>query len=164
MEAVQERPATDLLLSEAEIVRLTTYTRPAEQLVELHRQGFHRARRSRLGTLIVERAHFEAVMATAGPRTDFSKIIPRPAPTSQAAAAKRVLAEKQRTPPWADQKAILAIYAEAQRLTAETGVPHHVDHDIPLRGKRVSGLHVENNLVVRTAEDNIRKSNRFEVE
>jgi hypothetical protein len=37
---------------------------------------------------------------------------------------------------------------------------HHVDHELPLRGRRVSGLHVHTNLRVLPAEDNFRKGNR----
>jgi hypothetical protein len=33
--------------------------------VELHRQGFSRARRDRLGRLVLERAHYDAVCAGA---------------------------------------------------------------------------------------------------
>lgn len=60
---------------------------------------------------------------------------------------------------WAE---IDAIYAEARRITAETGIPHNVDHTIPLAGKLVSGLHVPWNLQVLTEDDNFRKHNRFE--
>ena len=52
---------TDLLLTDAELVSLTGYMRQAEQLVELHRQGFSRARRDRAGRVVLERAHYEAV-------------------------------------------------------------------------------------------------------
>jgi hypothetical protein len=47
-------------------------------------------------------------------------------------------------PAWADRKAIDAIYLKAQ----QTGM--HVDHIIPLKGKIVSGLHVEGNLQLLT--------------
>ncbi|MDQ0571528.1 transcriptional regulator with XRE-family HTH domain [Variovorax paradoxus] len=70
----------------------------------------------------------------------------------------------KRMPPWADKKAIKAIYAEARRLTAETGILHQVDHDIPLNGREVSGLHVESNLQVLTHTENSRKHNHFEVD
>ena len=63
--------------------------------------------------------------------------------------------------PWADRRAARAIYAEAKRLTAETGVAHHVDHIIPLQGDFVSGLHVETNMRVITGSDNSRKRNKF---
>jgi hypothetical protein len=65
------------------------------------------------------------------------------------------------TPAWADLKAIQAIYKRAQELTERTGIPHHVDHEIPLRGKLVCGLHVETNLRVITADENVKKNNKF---
>lgn len=68
----------------------------------------------------------------------------------------------RRTPSWADRKAIADYYAEARRLTIEMGEPHHVDHIIPLCGKLVSGLHVQNNLQVLPARENLRKFNHFE--
>lgn len=63
-------------------------------------------------------------------------------------------------PSWADVAAIQAIYAEAQRLTTETGVPHEVDHVVPLLGRGVTGLHWEGNMRVVTRTENRRKSNR----
>lgn len=66
----------------------------------------------------------------------------------------------QAMPAWADKKAIKAIYVEAARLTCETGVPHHVDHKMPLRGKTVSGFHIETNLQILPAVVNLKKSNK----
>jgi len=63
-----------LTLTPAELAQLTGYRRPAEQLVELHRQGFYRARRApATGAIILERAHYDAIcggarQATSGPR------------------------------------------------------------------------------------------------
>ena len=49
-------------LSHAEIAQITGYQQHAKQLEELLRMGFWRARRSRLsGSVILERAHYEAV-------------------------------------------------------------------------------------------------------
>jgi hypothetical protein len=79
----------------------------------------------------------------------------------------RQAAQLQRTPKWltaADFKAIEAFYWEAKSKEIETGVSHHVDHIIPLRGRTVSGLHVPSNLQVIRAEDNVRKGNRYGAE
>lgn len=78
-------------------------------------------------------------------------------------ASKRRTARLLRTPPWADLEAMRTIYEEAQRMTAKTGTPHHVDHIIPLQGKLVSGLHVPANLQILTGTENSSKHNRFEV-
>ena len=51
----------DIVLSEAELQRVTGYKQPAAQLTELHRQGFSRARRDRLGRVTLERSHYDAV-------------------------------------------------------------------------------------------------------
>ena len=38
---------------------------------------------------------------------------------------------------------------------------HHVDHIIPLQGKNVSGFHCIENLQYLTAEENIKKGNKY---
>lgn len=70
----------------------------------------------------------------------------------------------QRTPAWADHEAIAEVYRRAQSMTLTTGIPHHVDHVIPLRGEKVSGFHVAENLQILTGAENLAKSNRFEVD
>ncbi len=59
---------------------------------------------------------------------------------------------------------VMEFYREAQRLTLETGIPHEVDHIIPLKHPRICGLHNEFNLRVITAEENGRKKNKFDVD
>ena len=80
-----------------------------------------------------------------------------------ATIAKREAGLDQRTPAWADMDAIAAVYRKATDLSRQTGVSYHVDHEIPLHGKLVSGLHVQTNLQVLTAYENKRKGNRFHV-
>lgn len=66
-------------------------------------------------------------------------------------------------PAWADRGAIAAIYTMASRASRCTGIPFHVDHVIPIRGRRVTGLHVPENLAVISKAENLRKNRRFEV-
>lgn len=61
-----------------------------------------------------------------------------------------------RVPSWADLGKIQEIYSNCP-------VGYHVDHIVPLQGKLVSGLHVENNLQYLRAEENLKKSNKYEI-
>lgn len=72
----------------------------------------------------------------------------------------RIARKKNATPPWSDQAAIKAIYAEAVRLERETGIPHHVDHIYPLSNPYMCGLHVAENLQVIPGPENLSKGNR----
>lgn len=67
------------------------------------------------------------------------------------------------TPPWACLEKIKEVYRERDRANQEASedAPFHVDHVIPLLGKRVCGLHVHTNLSVIPARQNLRKSNKF---
>ena len=67
---------------------------------------------------------------------------------------------KRAMPPWADAEKMKNFYIEAHELSKKTGIKHSVDHIIPIKGKNVSGLHVETNLQVITLTDNIKKYNK----
>lgn len=70
---------------------------------------------------------------------------------------------KTQTPQWADKSKISSLYYMCAFLNEFTfGTNYHVDHIIPLNGDTVCGLHVENNLAIIPAKDNIHKSNKYE--
>ena len=80
--------------------------------------------------------------------------------------AKRRATIEQRTVTWADKQYISDLYenaAEANTLFKHYGISFHVDHIVPLNGALVSGLHTEDNLQVLSAQDNLTKSNSYEV-
>jgi hypothetical protein len=77
---------------------------------------------------------------------------------------KRQAQKLNATPLWLtadDHWAMAEIYELASLRTQITGIPWHVDHKYPLRGKTVSGLHVPSNLQVIPGIDNLRKSNGY---
>lgn len=72
----------------------------------------------------------------------------------------------QRTPQWLtddDFWMIEQAYELAALRTKMFGFAWHVDHALPLRGKKVSGLHTPYNLQVIPAVENLRKGNRMEL-
>lgn len=82
-------------------------------------------------------------------------------PVNRAYSAKHRSTKKSATPSWANLELIQNIYKECERISKETGIKHHVDHIIPLKGKLVSGLHIESNLRIITASENLTKSSKF---
>jgi hypothetical protein len=66
--------------------------------------------------------------------------------------------KKNQMPDDADNQKILFFYKEAERLTEETGVIHHVDHIIPISK---GGLHHQDNLQVLTKKENLIKGNKI---
>jgi hypothetical protein len=71
--------------------------------------------------------------------------------------AYRRAATIQRTVAWANIDAIKRIYDEAQQISMLVGEWYHVDHIIPLIGKNVCGLHLETNLQIISATENLQK-------
>lgn len=68
------------------------------------------------------------------------------------------------TPKWLSavhKLAIKEIYKNCKELTKTTGIKHHVDHIVPLKGKTVSGLHVPWNLQILIATENCKKKNYY---
>lgn len=64
-------------------------------------------------------------------------------------------------PKWADLESIKEIYLESREKSLQTGTHYHVDHIVPLQSKLVCGLHVEYNLQILSAKENMQKSNSF---
>ena len=60
----------------------------------------------------------------------------------------------KRTPVWANLARIKQIYLDCPE-------GYHVDHIIPLRGTRASGLHIETNLQYLPAKENLSKRNLY---
>lgn len=88
-------------------------------------------------------------------------------PDKNAAQTARYKAAKlQRTPTWVGKEfealALEELYCCAQARTKATGVPHEVDHVLPMQGKKVSGFHLAANMQVITELENRIKSNRYE--
>lgn len=84
-----------------------------------------------------------------------------------ASLAKYRAAMLERTPKWLTEKdfqTMTFIYEMARALQMATGVKHHVDHELPLQGDLVSGLHVPLNLQILTAEENVKKKNHWSPE
>jgi hypothetical protein len=77
---------------------------------------------------------------------------------------KRRLAKINRTPKWLTEDDFWMIeqaYELAALRTKLFGFPWHVDHEIPLQGKIVSGLHTPYNLRVIPGVENVRKGARY---
>lgn len=81
-----------------------------------------------------------------------------------AARARRRAKQESATPDWLtaiDKAMIQEMYDVAQAREMQTGIKHHVDHIVPINGKKVSGMHVPWNLQVITAQENLSKGWRY---
>lgn len=61
-----------------------------------------------------------------------------------------------RVPKWSQTEQIVEFYSNCPE-------GYHVDHEIPLKGGLVSGLHVIQNLQYLTADENMKKGNKYEI-
>jgi hypothetical protein len=75
---------------------------------------------------------------------------------ANAISAKRRSVKLQRIAKWANKEVIASFYLIASKRG------HHVDHIIPLLGEKVSGLHVETNLMIIPGSLNSSKHNTFD--
>lgn len=72
----------------------------------------------------------------------------------------RKKAVKQATPWWVDTNELIKIDKKRIKLQLKSKKEYHIDHIIPLRHKRVCGLHVPWNLQILEASKNLTKGNR----
>lgn len=77
----------------------------------------------------------------------------------RAQASRRRASKNNATPVWANKSAIDLFFLKIKELEQRWDVELHGDHIVPLKSKYVCGLHVEYNLQILSAEDNLRKHN-----
>lgn len=80
-------------------------------------------------------------------------------------STNRRAAKLLRTPKWLtedDFQTMKLFYELAKGMEIATGVKHHVDHEIPLRGDLASGLHCPLNLQIIPASENCSKHNKWD--
>lgn len=131
--------------------------RNPEAKAEADRAYYARRDRERQNAMARRRRDANRELANAKNRAK----APKYAAAKAATVAHRRAQQLKATPPWANRLAIRAIYEQAKALEASTGIPMHVDHEVPLVHPLVCGLHVEHNLRVLPARANQSKSNRW---
>jgi hypothetical protein len=80
--------------------------------------------------------------------------------TINAKTGRRRAKKKHASVAWANESIMKEMYQLARIISDATGIPHDVDHIVPLRSDLVCGLHWEINLQIIPASDNSRKGNR----
>jgi hypothetical protein len=84
--------------------------------------------------------------------------------TGNTPAKRRAATLALASPKWRDTAQINAIYAEARKLSLETGVKYDVDHIHPVMGCLSTGLHVPWNLQILEASINRSKSDSISLD
>ena len=82
-----------------------------------------------------------------------------------ARTAKYRSAKLEQIPSWSDDddlEAIKKVYENCRLMSILTGIPHEVDHIIPLQGEDIRGFHHSTNLAIIPASLNASKSNKWE--
>ena len=64
-------------------------------------------------------------------------------------------------PPWVDRAELQKLWQECRDLELETGVPHNLDHIIPLNHPKICGLSVPWNMRAIPASHNNQKGNTW---
>lgn len=77
-------------------------------------------------------------------------------------SAERRFAKKNSEILDSGSKRVKSIYLACHNISKRSGVPHHVDHIVPLINDNVCGLHVWWNLRIVSAKSNMKKSNFLE--
>ena len=80
-------------------------------------------------------------------------------------SAKYRASRRNACPSWLDKtmkEQIEQMYANARKISQDTGVAHEVDHIVPLVNSAVCGLHVPWNLQILTQFENRSKRNNLE--
>jgi len=137
-------------------LRRSSWARNLEHERKLHREwqrAYYHSKLKHDPTYMAKQRAF----ATASYRAN-----PERAKRRNVSYARNALIVPRQTPKWANKFFISEIYDLAKLRTKYLGMPHQVDHIIPLCGRDVCGLHVETNLRVVTKAINLAKGNAFE--
>lgn len=78
-----------------------------------------------------------------------------------AITAKRRAQKILATPTWFEEPEVRGLYLLARQISKQTGIPHDVDHIIPLINKHVCGLHCLVNLRIIPSRENGKKTNKL---
>ena len=137
----------------------TQYTKNPDYYRQRAREWYHNNQNYTLERMARWRNNNRAVSREASSR--WAKNNPAKVLATMNARRARLL---QAIPAWANLDAIAKIYEKRKQISLDTHILHHVDHIVPLKGKTVCGLHVENNLRIVPASENLQKQSKLDEE